>query len=1176
MSERDLRALFERFRARGDAEALALAFDATAPELLRVARHLAHDRDEADDLVQATYLTALEKLASLERGREPLPWLIGILVLHAREARRRRGRGGELAIDLDELHARRGDAPDATSARRELSELVAHAVADLPESYRAVVAPYLDGSASSSEIAARVGRSPGVVRMQIHRALARLRRALPIGASLGLLGFDRELAALRARVLSRALDGRAGVEVALGVGGSIVGAKLLLSLAAVLLAALGVWWIADRSAAPARDAELAALPAATAGASREEAQSAQGSVADVEQRAAVAAAPAEDASVASAGAPEITGRLLEHDSTPLAGIEVALIELRSDWFTQQPFSAPVAAPEPVLSKARTDADGEFHLGCARHVGAVHVLGIDIGGSRGSARVIDAPLAPGVGADIGDFVMPSTGTLAGRAVDEHGEPLAGVVVLAAFVPVPVPVEIIADMPRCTALALVRKDEVDVLELPRWMRELQQRLPVSTVRTGGDGRFEIESTPGAPLIAFYAEGRPAVAIANAQAVEGKRIDVGEVHLPRGRSLKARVVEDDGTPVADARVVAGVHGILESYAGGDVPMFHLRPTATPGEYELDGLRDGGELVVAAQRASGGCWVSARTEAGEVELRLGAPARLDVQVFGHGGRALDEVEIELLSGPSSRQVRGLFARAAARTYRGPVPATFEGLVPGKYSLLVRAKELAPQWSSVDLAAPGTTVRLELAPVHAITVRVRDARTSSPVAGASVEVRTQMLSDTVDRATTDADGLARVSALTLDDSEDFVLRVEHPSYAPRFAVPIALDKQAIDVPLDLGGSLAIRVLERGQTPAKRYTLTLIGSQGRTAPLQIGLDARGQATVTRLSPGSRGYELREGVNGRDAFSDLVPERDDSALLDGGLIIVSGQKTELALELDKDFGASGDRARLRGRITQDGEPMKDVRFDLANLDTDANLRADVDAQGEFDFGWIAPGDCVVRARRTRAKSEHDLFLALFHDRVRLAPGEDRALEVKLHRRTIEVHITGPDGRPVADASAILVNDRGQPVSDATHVTGEEGVAILTSMQDVVHKLVCHHSELGFAAVDDVFAAASKEKQIHVTLDAGVPCEGWLELPPGFAPAGQAIYVSVHPDRGGTFVNFGREIDAAALPGRVRFVGLRPGRFRVSASSGRKHTRALAFELASGGDSNLTWRLEEDDN
>src|ERR1041384_2275261 len=60
---------FARFYRTGDAEALGRVFDATARELLHVAAWLAGNRTDAEDLLQRTFLTAIEDHASFARQR---------------------------------------------------------------------------------------------------------------------------------------------------------------------------------------------------------------------------------------------------------------------------------------------------------------------------------------------------------------------------------------------------------------------------------------------------------------------------------------------------------------------------------------------------------------------------------------------------------------------------------------------------------------------------------------------------------------------------------------------------------------------------------------------------------------------------------------------------------------------------------------------------------------------------------------------------------------------------------------------------------------------------------------------------------------------------------------------------------------------------------------------------
>src|SRR5262245_55396451 len=81
--------LFERYRRRGDPRALGEVYDRLAPELLRLALHTTQDAAEAEDVLQATFVTAIERAASFDGSQRVLPWFVGILANEARRARAR-------------------------------------------------------------------------------------------------------------------------------------------------------------------------------------------------------------------------------------------------------------------------------------------------------------------------------------------------------------------------------------------------------------------------------------------------------------------------------------------------------------------------------------------------------------------------------------------------------------------------------------------------------------------------------------------------------------------------------------------------------------------------------------------------------------------------------------------------------------------------------------------------------------------------------------------------------------------------------------------------------------------------------------------------------------------------------------------------------------------------------
>ncbi len=114
---------FIRFQRTGDVDALAAVFDATAPELLRLARHLS-DADVADDLVQSTFLDAIERADRYDASRGVVPWLCGLLANHARRHRRAMRRRLEAARRLEERDPRRVGDPAALAVAAELGDVI--------------------------------------------------------------------------------------------------------------------------------------------------------------------------------------------------------------------------------------------------------------------------------------------------------------------------------------------------------------------------------------------------------------------------------------------------------------------------------------------------------------------------------------------------------------------------------------------------------------------------------------------------------------------------------------------------------------------------------------------------------------------------------------------------------------------------------------------------------------------------------------------------------------------------------------------------------------------------------------------------------------------------------------------------------------------------------------------
>ncbi|HZN37300.1 MAG TPA: sigma-70 family RNA polymerase sigma factor, partial [Planctomycetota bacterium] len=264
--------LFHRYQETREPRLLGAVFDRTAAELLRVALHLTRNRHRAEDVLQSTFLTAIEKTAQYDPSRPLLPWLLEILANHARQVHRRERR---VLPALSQTHEG-GDVGD-TAAANELAATCDRAIAALPEPYRQVLILHLRHGLSGQEIAAVLTRPDSTVRNQIARGLDLLRRKLPASltaaVAIGAAG-GRGLAAVRTEVLAR-VPAPAGGAAALAAAASaslfgvmIMGNKVAVSLVLLALVAAGSWYsrgFADPAAAlpPGRQPEVASMATPT-------------------------------------------------------------------------------------------------------------------------------------------------------------------------------------------------------------------------------------------------------------------------------------------------------------------------------------------------------------------------------------------------------------------------------------------------------------------------------------------------------------------------------------------------------------------------------------------------------------------------------------------------------------------------------------------------------------------------------------------------------------------------------------------------------------------------------------------------------------------------------------------------------------------------------------------------
>lgn len=177
MTQTDVERQFRRFQRSADPRAIGAVYDAIAPHLLMLAAHFGHRGSDAEDTVQATFLTAIEHAHEYDGRRPLMPWMIGILVNQVRGERRKRAR----RPDPDRLELPRDIDPADAAETAEFLERVERIIRKFPTPYRQALSLRVIHELTPTEIAHTLGVSHDTVKTRLRRGRDLLRRALPAG-----------------------------------------------------------------------------------------------------------------------------------------------------------------------------------------------------------------------------------------------------------------------------------------------------------------------------------------------------------------------------------------------------------------------------------------------------------------------------------------------------------------------------------------------------------------------------------------------------------------------------------------------------------------------------------------------------------------------------------------------------------------------------------------------------------------------------------------------------------------------------------------------------------------------------------------------------------------------------------------------------------------------------------
>jgi RNA polymerase sigma-70 factor (ECF subfamily) len=160
----------------GDQQAPRLLIERYQGVVFGLCYRMMNHRQDAEDVVQETFVRALRGIAGFDSARPLRPWLLEIAANRCRSALGRRARRStvglsERALELPDARAGPAD-PDDVAGELE------RALAQLRPEYRLVFALFHEQKLSYDEIARALTRPVGTVKIWLHRARAELAECL--------------------------------------------------------------------------------------------------------------------------------------------------------------------------------------------------------------------------------------------------------------------------------------------------------------------------------------------------------------------------------------------------------------------------------------------------------------------------------------------------------------------------------------------------------------------------------------------------------------------------------------------------------------------------------------------------------------------------------------------------------------------------------------------------------------------------------------------------------------------------------------------------------------------------------------------------------------------------------------------------------------------------------------
>jgi protocatechuate 3,4-dioxygenase beta subunit len=690
------------------------------------------------------------------------------------------------------------------------------------------------------------------------------------------------------------------------------------------------------------------------------------------------------------------GRVQDAAGRPVAGVEVRLTPARAPGARRSPGEREEAAGEGSPFVARTDAQGVF-LVTWIPAERVDLTARQRGYATGQIRGIR--ISPGAEpADLGTVTLKPGAPLKGRVIDRAGKPLTG-----------------------AEAYLV--ESVDRLEQEN--ARLKGETPDAV--SGSDGSFTLEDLPQAtPLyLLVRASGHlPA-------GVRGIHIPIRKplsVRLEPAATLNGRVLDEQGAPVAGARVV-----LTWQPAAPENPE---RPAGAPVERSAVADPEGHFDIRDAP-------------AGPVRLAVSARGYLSLEGFQTVVPQSDPIQELTLTLGKGAVLAGRISTTAGQPVSGARISAegasemsddegayiVEGVPPGRvdvqvfhpaYKLFQREMVIQPGVNPLDVTfEEGVEV----------SGRVTDAQ-GAPVVGARVALLRQVLRDWREyRESTGEDGVFHFPAVARGG---YRLHAGAEGYATtevKRQIVVEEPLEGLEVVLQRGGTITGRILglDPDQIPRLKVEACLDGGE----PILALVDADGHYEIRHLRPGD--YLVQASLESGERHVQArvpLPPRDEEVIRD--------------LEF-------APRLALSGQVLYDEEPLPEANISIrgSRLAVERSIRTDY--EGRFRFEDLEPDTYWLGLSHSRE-------LLVHNDTIDLAA--DREITVRVRPSTVSGSVLDARSRRPIPGALIAFRHVEGPEFLITDSAGEDGIFSVHRVPEGTYLLTVRAS--GYAPAEQSLA------------------------------------------------------------------------------------------------------------